>query len=319
MVLATDVNVRPPVVAPGTAPTYEQAIRLYGGNNTHIIEVDWDGNVVWQYANPALHHDFVRLENGNTLMPVWVELSPELAREVRGGYRERPAPPMLGDDILEVDHDGREVRRMSLWKLMDPGRDAICGLERRIEWTHLNGIDVMADGNVVFSCRSNSYVGIVERTGGKILWRYGFPDIAHQHHPTALANGNVLIFDNGMHRRGTPRSSVVEVSPSDSSVAWRYLAEPEQQFFSNYISGCERQPNGNTLVCEGAAGRIFEVTRRGEVVWEWINPFVFKWGAILTNRVFRAHRYSPDHPALAGRDLDPRRYADLNRLHGLDA
>jgi len=33
------------------------------------------------------------------------------------------------------------------------------------------------------------------------------------------------------------------------------------------------------------------------------------------NSVFRAHRYGPDHPALAGKDLDPQRYANLNRLY----
>jgi len=31
--------------------------------------------------------------------------------------------------------------------------------------------------------------------------------------------------------------------------------------------------------------------------------------------VFRAHRYAPDHPALQGKDLDPDRYAALNRQY----
>jgi len=31
--------------------------------------------------------------------------------------------------------------------------------------------------------------------------------------------------------------------------------------------------------------------------------------------VFRAHRYGPDHSALAGRDLDPAHYANLNRIY----
>ncbi len=32
------------------------------------------------------------------------------------------------------------------------------------------------------------------------------------------------------------------------------------------------------------------------------------------NSIFRAHRYGPDHPALQGKDLDPNRHANLNRL-----
>ena len=31
--------------------------------------------------------------------------------------------------------------------------------------------------------------------------------------------------------------------------------------------------HGNTLICEGSNGRIFEVTPAGEIVWEYVNPF----------------------------------------------
>ncbi len=74
---------------------------------------------------------------------------------------------------------------------------------------------------------------------------------------------------------------------------------------------------GNVLVCEGTSGRLFEVTRRGEVVWEWINPFVNSHKGEPMVSIYRAHRYAPDHPALADRDLDPARFANLNRLNGL--
>jgi len=35
-----------------------------------LLELDWDGNVVWEYVNRKhnLHHDFARLKNGNTLI-----------------------------------------------------------------------------------------------------------------------------------------------------------------------------------------------------------------------------------------------------------
>ena len=63
-------------------------------------------------------------------------------------------------------------------------------------------------------------------------------------------------------------------------------------------------------------GRIFEVTPAGEVVWQYISPFFAVDQQGFTNGVFRAHRYGPDHPALQGRDLDPARHANLNRLYG---
>ena len=71
------------------------------------------------------------------------------------------------------------------------------------------------------------------------------------------------------------------------------------------------------LVCEGTSGRLFEVTRNHEVVWEWINPFVNYRRGEPTVSIYRAHRYGVDFPGLADRDLDPMRHANLNRLHGL--
>jgi hypothetical protein len=152
-----------------------------------------------------------------------------------------------------------------------------------------------------------------------LRWKYGAPDVVHQHHASALPNGNIQIFDNGMHRIGMPNSRVVEVDPSSSKLVWEYAGEPPEQFFSAHISGAERQPNGNVLICEGASGRVFEVTRRGETVWEWVTPFVINNQGRLRPWLFRVYRYAADFPALQGKALDPDRYADFNRLYGLDA
>ena len=78
-----------------------------------------------------------------------------------------------------------------------------------------------------------------------------------------------------------------------------------------------RLESGNVLVCEGTSGRLFEVTRNHEVVWEWINPFTNYRRGEPTVSVYRAHRYSVDFPGLSGWDLDPAQHANLNRLHGL--
>jgi hypothetical protein len=38
-----------------------------GGSAGALIELDWDGNVVWEHRDPMMHHDYARLPNGNTL------------------------------------------------------------------------------------------------------------------------------------------------------------------------------------------------------------------------------------------------------------
>ena len=44
------------------------AIEELGGNATELVEVDWDGNEVWKYDDPYMHHDFVYLDNGNIVV-----------------------------------------------------------------------------------------------------------------------------------------------------------------------------------------------------------------------------------------------------------
>ena len=85
----------------------------------------------------------------------------------------------------------------------------------------------------------------------------------------------MLIFDNGTHRTDHPAtfSRVVEVDPSTSKIVWEYTDQSLFCFFSPYISGAQRLANGNTLICEGVHGRLFEVTSDKQVVWEYINPF----------------------------------------------
>ena len=297
-----------------------------GGGRTvagAVLELDWDSNVVWEYRYPFLHHDFQRLPNGNTLVLVWKSMPEELAASVKGGYEAGSEKgQMLGDAVMEVTRGGEIVDEWQSWEHLRPEEDTICFLESRKEWTHQNCLNVTSDGSLLVSFRQTDTVGIVDRSTGEFSWKWGPGDISHQHNPTFLDNGHVLLFDNGPHRRGVCHSRIVEIDPVDNQIAWEYRGDPPISFFSYHISGADRLPNGNTLICEGAPGRIFEVTPTKDIVWEYISPFVGKSGdgvggtaSGFANSVFRAHRYGPDHPALQGKDLDPGRHANLNRLY----
>jgi len=172
--------------------------------------------------------------------------------------------------------------------------------------------------------------------GGDILWRWGNPKnhgagtdddrrLFYQHnvqwipagHPGA---GHLLVFNNGQNRPGGEHSSIEELvlpleprkgfsrsgtafGPKDP--VWSY--HDETSFYSAFISGCQRLPNGNTLICEGPKGRIFEVTDAGAIVWEFWNPFGgdLKADGIDGQALFRATRVAPVHPGLKGRTLTP--------------
>ena len=308
------------------APSEPGPMTGLGGHAGGLVELDWDGSLVWELQNPWMHHDFQRLANGNTLALMWDEMSSDTTFRVKGGYTTAEDPvQMLGDVVREFSPSGEVVHEWRSWEHLDFDEDVICPLEGRREWTHGNSINVTSDGNYLVSFRQTSTVGIVNRASGRFIWKWGPGEVSHQHNPSFLDNGRVLLFDNGSHRRApnTNYSRVVEIDPANDEIAWDYRGEPPISFYSYQISGVERQPNGNTLICEGATGRFIEVTQGHQIVWEYINPLFADSGRIAggsssgrANSVFRAHRFAPEDPALQGRDLDPARYANLNRILG---
>ena len=284
----------------------------------YIRELDWDSNLVWEYHNPTLrrHH---RLPNGNNLMLLQRDrISAELTKRVRGGFATASDPEqMFGDQVVEVAPDGAEVNAWHSADHLDPEKDEICPLENRAAWGGANDLTSSPDGSTfLISFRILDTVALVDRGTGEFTWKWGPGIISHQHHPTYLDNGNVLLLDNGSHRRGLSYSRVIEVDPASSEIVWQYQAKPMASFFTHFTGGAQRLPNGNTLITEGMAGRLFEVTPSGETVWEFVSPFFVPSQHGVANGAFRAHRYGPDHPALQGKVMEPERLANLNRLYG---
>jgi hypothetical protein len=138
-----------------------------------------------------------------------------------------------------------------------------------------------------------------------------------------LDNGNILVFDNGLHRPMVNQtySRILEVEQETGKIVWEYMDATPTYFSAPFISGSQRLPNGNTFICTGPTGHFFEVTKGGEIVWEYINPFFYqipmeKIG--FSNLVFRAHRYAPDYPGLKGQELDTKKFEWLNGVYGPD-
>ncbi len=311
-----------PVMEDDPPMPLEERARKLPSNYRFLREVGFDGEVLWQHEDPVLHHDFFKTRDDTFLVTRFVQMEKALSDKVRGQRRAKGGHhPMLTDEFLEIDRAGKVVWSVRLDEVLDPRLDPLGILERRIEWTHTNSICQSDDGTqVLFSAKNVNRVGIIDKATKQLVWRFGHPTTSGQHHARWLANGNVHMFDNGTRREGLPFSRAIEVDPATDKVVWEYQANPPFSFFSPHVSSADRLANGNTLICEGVSGRVFEVTRRGETVWEWHNPFAQTVrGSQTSFALWRAHRYAPDHPALKGRDLNPARFAALNAMHGLDA
>jgi hypothetical protein len=281
-----------------------------------IFEMTQAGRVVWKYSDRErmLHHDQERIFNGNTLLACSKEI-----------HVAAISSKSLKDDcVIEVDSSGKVVWE---WQTADHFDELGLSAEARAtisagrdvkggwDWAHVNAASPIPTnsghtdarfkpGNVMISYRNLNTVVIVDRDSKKIVWKADALTIGqHNIHmlPAGVpGTGNVLVFDNGgippnsNPRRASARaySRVLEINPLDMSIVSEYTAEksgrPIWTFFSQFISSAQRLQNGNTLICEGANGRFFEITPAGEIVWEYVNPFSNVTGKIRTNQIFRA-------------------------------
>jgi hypothetical protein len=227
------------------------------------------------------------------------------------GGRPRDLSGFLSDTIVEIAPEGEVVKSWNAWEHLKAEENPCCAREFLHEWTHCNSVD-MRGGKLLLSFREISRVAIVDWASGALEWKWGRIHLSHQHDASFTPEGNVLIFDNGTHHPVVPHSRVVEVDPASDKIVWQYQPKVVFSFFSGHVGGAERLQNGNTLICEGQSGRVFEVTPQGEICWEWINPMVMPFKNVHSQMLFRAHRYAVGCEQLEGVDLDLDAYRELN-------
>lgn len=196
-----------------------------------------------------------------------------------------------------------------------------------------------------------SHAGGNSGKGGDLLYRWGNPfayrrgtpadqELFLQHDAQWIADtlpgaGKIMVFNNGPLRPGGPYSSVdIFTPPLDTSgnyvraagqpfgpttLDWTYVGNPVQTFYSENVSGAQRLPNGNTLICEGASGHLFEIDPLGNTVWNYIAPVgvngpLNQGDPAFNNNVFRTRRYPEAFPGLQGKDLSPSAPLELNPI-----
>jgi len=199
-------------------------------------------------------------------------------------------------------------------QLIDPNYPAT---RRKADWLHFNAIDYNeALDQIMVSSRSLSEILVIDHdtttaeavgSAGDLLYRWGNPAsygesgnryLYGQHDAEWInpdsASSNILLFNNG-NKKQRDYSTVLEIDPKsyshgNASIVWEYGDDgDEESFFSDKLSGSQRLDNGNTLICSGVKGRVFEINPAGEIVWEYTDS---------QGAVFRADRYTFDYPGL---------------------
>lgn len=272
-----------------------------------LQEHDWNGKVLWEFQDDMQHHDFRRCKNGNTLYIRW-ELMSEANQQRVGGGREgsEHADGIWGDVVREIEPDGTVVwewRAEDCEQMYDFPINPMCP---RVEWCHANCVTPLDNGDVLINFRYNHLMAIIDRETKKLKWHLCDYSYGQQHNVSPMKNGNIMFFANGANVLGVgpeAGSKVIELDPSSKQPVWQYEGSPPHSFFSWFISSAERLDSGNTSILEGIWGRLFEVTPEGEIVWEYVSPWLVEGHHMYPdgNYIFRAYHYTPDSIEIAGR------------------
>lgn len=253
------------------------------GRGRSVLEVDWNGRELWSYRTEAAfpHHDVVRLANGNTLLVLKVPDDP-------------------GDVLEEVSPAGEVVWR---WTAMDHLQRLLPAEIEKGDVTHINSVQELPEnpwyaagddrfrpGNILVSARNLNMALIVDRQTGAVVWSLT-RGLDHQHEalmnpPESMRPGWIQIFNNRRRSFGSDRQSeILELDPRTGEVGWR-LRIPG--FFTSTGGAQQLLRDGGLLITSTRGRRVFEIDRRGDIVWEWTPPF----------QPVRARRYGADFDPL---------------------
>jgi len=287
------------------------------GRPARLAALAPDGSVNWTHDGPddrqSWFYDVDPLSNGNLLVvnpvrgaTVVYEFDPESGERV---WTERFDLPDVhdvdlinGDELLVagIAYDEDRISRDRVfvynrtrgavtweWQFADHfPDDAGPGVTAK-DWTHVNDVDRVREGEFLVSVRNLDQVITVNRSTKEIELRLGADgdhDVLYeQHNPQYLESEDgtptILVADSENDRiveyertanssRGSERTDGAR-TPADGE--WERTWTLEGNL--NWPRDADRLPNGNTLVVDSMNHRVLEVTPTGEVVWEASVPW----------------------------------------------
>jgi hypothetical protein len=231
-----------------------------------------------------------------------------LTRKAGVDPRFHAKKPMLIDYVTVLDPDGNLIRNISLLDAFENSAYvSVIGRIKKLvrlmngygDIFHTNAITVLDGtlsdkipafrrGNLLLSPLFPEMICVLDVETETIVWGYAAGGTWFlQHEPTVMDSGNILLFDN---RGDRGNSRVVEFNPMTGESEWVFTGSEERRFYSETCGTCQRLPNGNTLITESEAGRVFEVTPDKLIVWEFVSPHRTGEKSELVATLFDMHR-----------------------------
>ncbi|MEN8128750.1 MAG: arylsulfotransferase family protein [Pseudomonadota bacterium] len=268
-----------------------------------LLRLNACSEIVWTVPYRT-HHSVFMDENGN----FWAPGDKWHSKPVR----EFPgfSPPFVEDTIVQVSPDGEIIREISILEsIYRSGYEGLVFSSKMEKYggdiTHNNDVEVLSTdlandfagleaGDIMVSLRNISTVLIIDGKTERVKWMLQHP-IVRQHDPDFMEGGYISIFDNRADPKGGNAPSfggsrIIRVKPSTTDTEILYASNEENYFYTRGGGKHQHLKNGNILIGEPYAGRVFEVTKSGEVVWSWL---VEHWadGDIRVSEVHDGTRY----------------------------
>ena len=264
---------------------YWRRVRVYPNGDLLVVfdsyglmKLDRDSNLLWKYTR-ACHHDLEVTDNGDIYV---LYRESAVLEDYNDGRRVMPD----GVVVLTSDGEPKEEYRilecfnnsnyayMLRWIPPDVQDLLHANSVRVFDGSHEHLSPFYKEGNILIALRKIDVVAIIDPDERSVVWATSGIEngLWHkQHDPRVLADGTMLLFDN-RGRGDVERTSVLEFDPFTLRVNWQFGGGTGASLYSRTLGASRRLPNGNTLISESNYGRAVEVTREGEIVWEFINP-----------------------------------------------
>jgi hypothetical protein len=143
------------------------------------------------------------------------------------------------------------------------------------DWTHLNDVELLADGRIMVDLRNHDQIVFIDRETGVIENQtIGSDDdldvLYEQHNPDyipAKRGGPAVVVADSENNR------LVEFQREDGewNRTWVWTDSKMQ-----WPRDADRLPNGNTLVSDTHSGRLFELSPSGDIVWKATIPDMYE-------------------------------------------
>lgn len=264
----------------------------------YVTRLAWDGEERWRRDLPA-HHDVRRTTDGRLVT---------LTMGLRQEPDVDPDDPLKDNRVTFLDESGAVTGELSLYDALT--RSDVVELRpvharrpgvRQVDLLHANAVqvtprveasvpDALRPGQLLVTLRNQDLIVAVDPLEGVATWAWGRDELSGPHDGQLLANGNLLVFDNGL---GRTWSRAVEVEPASGEIVWEFRADPPETFHTAICGAAQRLANGNTLLTDSDSGRVLEVTSAGDVVWEYRCPLADDEGRRVL--VYRAERIAVGH------------------------